>query len=281
MTERPQPELPLTCLQITDVHLRARPGDKLLGVDTWASLNAVLDQALAEHHPDALLVTGDIAHDPEPQVYQRFFEHLAMRFAGPVLAVPGNHDVLAGMGRWAPPAQLTLSGWTVLGLDSHVDDEPAALVDAAEFELLKAGCAEVGTDHVLIATHHPPVEVGCPWLDKDRIQNGPDLLEWMSEHSKVRAMVFGHAHQEIESTYRDIKLLGTPSTCFQFAPGSSRFAVDDQKPGYRWLSLGADGQVRSKVHRVEDFPLTIDRSGFKPPRSIILSRTSLSKTNLS
>ena len=265
MTDSPHPPTSLTCLQITDVHLRAETEPALLGVDTWATLNAVLDQALAEHYPDAVLVTGDIAHDPEPEVYRRFFEHLAQRYTGPILAVPGNHDVLAGMGRWASSTRLTLPGWTVLGLDSHVDDEPAAQVDAAEFDLLKAGCAAAGSDHVLVATHHPPVEVGCPWLDKDRIQNGADLLEWMSEHSRVRAMVFGHAHQEIEFAFRDIKLLGTPSTCFQFAPGSSRFTVDDLKPGYRWLNLGADGQVRSSIRRVDDYPLTIDRSGFKPP----------------
>ena len=208
MTDHPH----LTCLQITDVHLRARPDDTLLGVDTWASVNAVLDQALAEQVPDALLVTGDIAHDPEPEVYQRFFERLSARYSGPILALPGNHDVLAQMGGSVRTDRLQLPGWTVLGLDSHVDEQPAARLDSADVERLKAGCASAGAEHVLLATHHPPIDVGSPWLDKDRIQNGADLLEWMAEHTTVRAMVFGHAHQEIDSSYRHIRLLGTPST---------------------------------------------------------------------
>ena len=109
--------------------------------------------------------------------------------------------------------------------------------------------------HLLVATHHPPVEIGCPWLDRDRIQNGHELLEWMAEHGRIRALVFGHAHQELNLKHRHLSLLGTPSTCIQFEPGSSRFSVDEQKPGYRWLLLGEDGSVRSEVRRVADYPL--------------------------
>ena len=44
----------LRLLQITDVHLRAAADDRLLGVDTYASATAVLEQALGERagvHP--------------------------------------------------------------------------------------------------------------------------------------------------------------------------------------------------------------------------------------
>ena len=112
----------------------------------------------------------------------------------------------------------------------------------------------------MIATHHPPLEVGCPWLDKDRIQNGPELLEWLSEHAGIKGMVFGHAHQVIESAYEHLALLGSPSTCFQFAPRSESFAVDDGKPGYRWLRLDTQGGVQTEVGRVVDYPLTLDLS---------------------
>lgn len=58
------PPGPASVLQITDLHLLERPGAKLLGIDTAASLEAVLDAALAERQPAAMLVTGDIAHEP-------------------------------------------------------------------------------------------------------------------------------------------------------------------------------------------------------------------------
>lgn len=253
----------LTLLQITDVHLRATAADTLLGVDTWHSVEAVLDQALSERLPDALLLTGDVAHDPVPELYDRFRQWLGERFPGPILTVPGNHDIARHMGGLLDAGSLQLPGWQVLALDSHVDDAPQALVEEWEFAALQAGCAAAGDDHVLVITHHPPVMVGCPWLDKDRIKNGFELLEWLAEHSTAKAMVFGHAHQELSFTHRHIRLLGTPSTCFQFEPESERFSVDEQKPGYRWLELEPDGSLSSEVRRVEDYPLTIDRSVFK------------------
>jgi Icc protein len=257
----------LTLLQITDVHLRAQPGARLLGVDTWDSLNAVLDQALAEAEPDALLVTGDIAHEPEPRAYERFGALIEERFSCPVLMLPGNHDVTGAMGASAARTRLELENWLVLALDSHVDDEPEASVEEADFQVVKNGCAEADGRHVLVATHHPPVVVDTPWLDIHRIQNGEELLEWMSEHSTVRAMVFGHAHQEIDSSHRQIRLLGTPSTCFQFAPRTEGFSIDERKPGYRWIYLDASGGVRSSVKRVEDYPLTVDLSQFRKEKS--------------
>ena len=253
----------LVVLQITDVHLLG-PSEKLLGVDTADSLCAVLDQALAEQTPDALIATGDIAHRGESAIYERFMNLVVERFAGPVLALPGNHDIWATMrGLLSEPCVLSLPGWDIIGLDSHVDDSPGAAVGEPDLVALRAACEGAAGKHALLATHHPPIDVDCPWLDKDRIQNADQMLEWLSERSTVRAMVFGHAHQVVESRYRNISLLGTPSTCFQFKPRTEKFAIDDRKPGYRWLRLGGDGSVASEVRRVEDYPLNIDLSAVR------------------
>ena len=254
---------PKHLLQITDVHLRAPTAGTLLGVDTWHSVSAVLEQALAERTPDALLVTGDVAHDPDPDLYARFYGWLKARFSGPVLVTPGNHDIAGNMGPLLEADRIELGDWQVIALDSHVDDEPGALVTEADFAALRTACGEASSRHLMVATHHPPVAIGCPWLDRDRIQNGPELLEWMAEHSTVKVMVFGHAHQELSFTHRNLSLFGTPSTCIQFEPRSEQFSVDEQKPGYRWLTLHADGTVSSEVRRVDDYPLHIDRSAFK------------------
>ena len=260
MSARP----PLRILQITDVHLRAAEGDTLLGVDTLHSVTAVLSQALAEHRPDALLVTGDVAQDPVPDLYARFYGWLQAQYPGPTLVTPGNHDIAGNMGALLECQALELPGWTILPLDSHVDDEPQALVSDADFAVLRQACDKSANTNLLVVTHHPPVDIDCPWLDRDRIQNGHELLEWMAGHGRIRALVFGHAHQELNLTHRQLKLFGTPSTCIQFEPRSSRFSVDEQKPGYRWLLLDDDGSIRSEVRRVEDYPLKIDRSAFKP-----------------
>ncbi len=253
----------LNVLQITDVHLLAGTHERLLGVDTTDSLRAVLRQALSERTPDALLATGDIAHNGEPETYDRFSAIVEEYYTGPRLVLPGNHDLWAPMSRYLrQPCVLSLPGWDLIGLDSHADGSPAAQLGEPDMLALREACAAAGDNHVLLATHHPPLMVDCPWLDKDRIQNADELLEWLSEHTRVVAMVFGHAHQIIESDYesagRRIALLGTPSTCFQFAPRSEKFAIDDTKPGYRWLYLASDGGVTSEVRRVADYPLNIE-----------------------
>jgi Icc protein len=241
------------------MHLRADPNPPLLGVDTAHSLNAVLSQALSEGIPDALLVTGDLSHDPEASAYQRFTAIVAKHYQGPMLCLPGNHDLLAPMvEQLVDPCVLRLPHWDLIGLDSHVDDAVEGELLASDMSALTANLRGAQGRHVLIATHHPPVDVGCPWLDKDRIQNGQELLDSLSEHASVKGMVFGHVHQVVETEYRDIRLMGTPSTCFQFAPNTQTFSLDDRMPGYRWLHLYSDGSLRSEVRRVADYSLNID-----------------------
>jgi len=252
-------------LQITDLHLRGSGNRRLLGVDTWDSFESVLTTALAEHTPDALLVTGDVAHDPDPEVYGRFGDFLCEAYRGPTLVLPGNHDVGVAMGDLLlDPPVLDLGPWRIIGLDSHVDDRPEARLDAEEWVRLRRHSEEAADRPVLIATHHPPLDIGCPWLDKDRIPDGRELLEWMSGQARIRAMVFGHAHQSLEFAHGEIRLLGTPSTCFQFEPGSRTFSVDDRMPGWRWLELSGNGDVHTQVRRLENYPLNLDLSTFKP-----------------
>ena len=60
----PIDEQPALLIQLTDMHLMDEPHAEMLGVDTEASLKAVLRQAVREM-PDAQLVmaTGDVAQD--------------------------------------------------------------------------------------------------------------------------------------------------------------------------------------------------------------------------
>lgn len=262
---------PLTVLQISDSHLPAVAGTTLLGVDTDATLTAVLEQALAEHTPDALIASGDLVHEGGRAAYRRFRELVRSRFAGPVLYLAGNHDHGAPLAAELGEADtLVLHRWEIIGFDSHQDDAPEACVDEAA---LLARVAASAAPNVLLACHHPPVVVGCPWLDKDCIRAGPELIESCAVAvgraaaadggaPGVRGLVFGHVHQEVRAAQGDVLVLGAPSTCFQFEPGSQRFSIDRDpvtgRPGYRWLMLQADGTLSTRVGRLLGPPLHID-----------------------
>ena len=71
---------------------------------------------------------------------------------------------------------------------------------------------------------------------------------------QARLVLFGHAHQEADQQHAGLRLLGTPSTCMQFAAGEDTFAVADLPPGYRMLELDENGDIETTVHYVSSFP---------------------------
>ena len=241
-------------LHITDLHLLGDEESRLLDVNTTATLRAVLGSARRERQPAALLVTGDIAHEPFVATYRRCLEILGEFHAGPLLCLPGNHDLLAPMAEAGMPMEpLDLGAWRIVGWDTHEDDRPGAILNQGSWRALQEEI-DAADDHLLVATHHPLVDVGCPWLDKDRLGNAPELVECLAQASSVKSVVFGHVHQTVESRHGDMALLGTPSTCFQFEPHSLEFGLDRCAPGYRWLHLSDDGSLRTEVRRIKEIP---------------------------
>jgi Icc protein len=51
----------------------------------------------------------------------------------------------------------------------------------------------------------------------------------------------GDVHQDTTVSVGGVPLITTPSTCFQFQPGSEKPALGDQAPGFRVLELDGDG----------------------------------------
>lgn len=240
----------LRVLQVTDCHLFPDPRATLLGVRTHASLDAVLRSARAEGAADAVLATGDIAQRPSAQTYRLFLRTLRRHFDAPLLCVPGNHDHGAPFKAELPTEDLVLGGWRIVGVDTHVDDVVGGTVASGELDRLAAADAPL-----LAAGHHCPVHTGCAWLDQHRIDNGEDLLRALRD-AGAAAYVFGHIHQPFHDGDAPL-LLGTPSTCFQFARGTPAFAIDSASPGYRWLELDDDGRVATQLRRA-DFDIVVD-----------------------
>ena len=63
---------------------------------------------------------------------------------------------------------------------------------------------------------------------------------------------------------RHYRMLASPSTCVQFAPGSDEFRVDHKQPGFRRLCLGKDGSLSTGVDRIdaELFDVDYDCGGY-------------------
>ena len=89
------------------------------------------------------------------------------------------------------------------------------------------------------------------WLDRVGLTNAAEFLRVIDGHRNVRAIVWGHVHQNYDALRQGVRLLATPSTCAQFLPNADEFAVDRRPPGYRTLELHADGSLLTEVVWVE------------------------------
>jgi Icc protein len=197
-------------------------------------------------------MTGDLIQDDSREAYERFCESM-LPLGLPVYCVPGNHDIrdmmkdaLARPGFYYCESIMN-GNWLIAGIDSCLSDDAAGRVDDQEMERLESLLDETSAEHVLICLHHPPLPVGSKWLDQVGLRNGEEFLRLIARTGKVRAAIFGHVHQVFEGLYESIQIIGTPSTCRQFKVASDEFALDDNPPAYRRISLHADGSVENEL----------------------------------
>ena len=254
--------------QITDTHLMAAPGGRLLNVDTDASLAAVIALARQAEQADALLITGDIAGDGSGAAYERLEAALAPLNA-PSFWLPGNHDEREDNAAVLCERflrRVRFPHWDVLMLNSQLPGAVEGSLTAVELAALNAAVAEANASgkHLLIAVHHPFWPLGSAWLDSQRIAETEAFMAALAPLQNVGLIISGHVHQASDEIHEGRRFLTTPSTCIQFARGSEDFKIDEVAPGYRWLVLHPDGQIETGVERVTDvvFPVDLQSDGY-------------------
>ncbi len=258
----------LNLLQITDSHLTKDANSDLLGVVTRDSLDAVLKlidlNISSEKHPspDFLIASGDIAQDASTEAYQ-YFKSKTDYLCEQSGWFSGNHDdthimTSAFKDKACFSKVYRFAHWQLILLDSAVKGSVHGLLAKSELELLERTLAERPDLNTLVCLHHHPVEIGSTWLDKIGLHNRDAFFNILDKFDNVKGVLWGHIHQDWSSERNGVKMLATPSTCIQFLPKSSGFAVEDIAPGYRHLSLHANGQITTQVYRTVDFKFNLD-----------------------
>ncbi|MCU1718314.1 3',5'-cyclic-AMP phosphodiesterase [Pseudomonas sp. 5P_3.1_Bac2] len=252
-------------IQLSDSHLFAQPGDRLLGMDTYDSLQQVVSQVQQEQPQiDLLLATGDLSQDGSEASYQ-CFRQLTAAIKAPARWLPGNHDEVPAMQAACVGTDLLkpvvdVGNWRVTLLDSSVPGAVPGYLSDQQLAVLERALSEAPDRHHLICLHHHPVSIGCAWMEPIGLRNPEALFAVLSRFNQVRALLWGHVHQEIDQPRGNVRLLASPSTCVQFMPGSEDFQVDSTAPGYRWLRLHGDGRIDTGVSRVSGIEFEIDYS---------------------
>ncbi|MGA7933837.1 MAG: 3',5'-cyclic-AMP phosphodiesterase [Kovacikia sp.] len=246
---------PLRVVQITDIHLFADSNQRLLGLPTTESFQVVLNQIAAlDPRADLLLLTGDLSQDGEPESY-KLLQSLLNPLGIPTYWLPGNHDCLSAMEPIltcpviSPQKSFRLGGWHFLLLNSQVPGCVHGCLSANSLEWLEQELGTLAKCPTIVGLHHPPFIIGSNWLDGSTLQNSQDLFAVLDRHPQVQLVLFGHIHQEYSHQRQGIQYLGTPSTCIQFEPHSSDFALAQERPGFRLLHLYPDGTWWTAVKR--------------------------------
>ncbi|NJD08609.1 MAG: 3',5'-cyclic-AMP phosphodiesterase [Methylococcaceae bacterium] len=266
MSSARQPSAPIRIVQITDFHLLASEYSRMLGVETQASLEAVLETVVElRDPPDLFLLTGDLVQDPEAATYRRL-RRLLSEMPAPVYCLPGNHDDVGLMSELLvdgrsilQQARIALTGWDIVCLNSTIANDPCGYLSDDELALLGRTLDEIPpANHVLVSFHHSPVLIGSRWLDTMVLGNADALFACLNRYPNVRGIIIGHVHQHLDARFGPYRLLACPSTCFQFKPLSRDFALDPLPPGFRWLDLYPDGHLETAVERLVAVPSGLD-----------------------
>lgn len=255
---------PIQVIQVSDPHLFKDTNSCLLGMNTQQSFEQVLDLIQRNHHSiDLVLATGDIAQSPAMETYARFYQLLST-LGAPQHWLQGNHDLdqlfLDGSipHDCHSPNVIAQGNWRIIMLNSSEDHQVAGYFSRQELEWLQDALQSTIGFHTVVALHHHPIAVGSRWLDAHMLTESFQFWRMIEQYPQVRSVLHGHVHQVFETARGHTSIYACPSTCIQFKPLSREFALDRVPPGYRWLTLHANGRIETGVHRLAEIPSGVD-----------------------
>ncbi|MFN0116981.1 MAG: 3',5'-cyclic-AMP phosphodiesterase [Elusimicrobiota bacterium] len=251
-------------IQLTDTHFFSDPSKKLCGVNTTDSLDAVISHAESQTFtPDFYLATGDLSQDETPESYSRL-KNVFSSLGKQVYCLPGNHDEAKMMKNHLESdvirldKTIDLECWKIILLSSVIPKSNAGNLSNAELGLLKKELEKETQKNILITFHHNPIPMSSQWLDTMMVNNGDQFFQLIVPYENVKAVLWGHVHQQYDGEKNELKLMSTPSTCVQFLPRGKNFSVDTLAPGYRWLELHPDGKIKTGIERIKNFSFIPD-----------------------
>ncbi len=211
-------------IQITDTHLVPN-GGTLFESDPAERLRAAVVDVTARHgDADLCVLSGDLAHNGDPDAYTLLAEIL-QDLPVPRQLIVGNHDDRARLRDASPEIEAMPDGF----LQSYRDQDGMRLVFldtvdpgvhtgafcAARAAWLDQVLTDAGDLPVLIFMHHAPIRIGMPRLDAYRILDPKPLETVLTAHSNVRHIFFGHVHRPLAGSWHGIPLSALKGTNHQ------------------------------------------------------------------
>ena len=227
-----------TFIQITDSHI---DDDKLvMGVDSQANLGAIVS-VISQKNYDALLISGDLAHNGTLESYQ-ILQKILDPIETEIYVLPGNHDDLSNLSQVFNKSYLcnfTIDCWEIITIDSVQAGKVSGRISDKQLYSLSQEIRSSSAKYIVLCLHHPPVSMQSDWDDKMSLENPEDFFAVIDQYDNIKAVMWGHAHQSSEFNRNGVKLFSCPSTALQFNGSSSI--------GYNHYTLNDNGEIYCKT----------------------------------
>lgn len=235
--------------QLSDLHLR--DGTLYSGLDPWRQLDLALARVRG-FAPDLLLLTGDLADDGSSATYASLAKRL-QACGTSWAALPGNHDESqrlraslwpkAGEFQSSTNFRVDRQDVSLLLLDTALPGREDGVITAAHIDWLSASCPPAR--RVLLALHHPPFAVGIAGMDRIGCAGGELLADWLAGQPQVEALLCGHVHRHVQTTFAGIPAITCPSTVHQIALRGGSLAWTNEMPGFLLHDLPPASPIRT------------------------------------
>lgn len=209
-------------VHITDFHLVA-PGTGLWGLDPHDRTERCLAD-IARWHGDAdfCVISGDLADKGDPEAYQWLAARLE-DFPLKTFLMTGNHDDRDALCAAFPQTPRDAAGFlqtshaTPEGVFLFLDTLKGPVSEGEYCATRRAWLAEqlaaAAGEPVWIFMHHPPFDIGIPYMDRIKLEEPEAFAEVIAGHGDIRHIFFGHVHRAAFIHWR-----GIPCTCL---PGTN------------------------------------------------------------
>lgn len=213
-------------IHLTDLHL-VQPGTGLHDLDPARRLSRCLDD-IAKWHNDAefCVITGDLADTGAREAYAWLQQRL-QDFPVPVFLMLGNHDDRAGFLRVFADHPRDSGGFIqhshgangchFLFLDTLKDGPSVHDGELCAIRLgwLKEQLDAIGDAPTYLFMHHPPFDIGIPYVDRIKLEQHKELAEILQGRDNIRHAFFGHVHRMTYVNWQGIGFTSLPSTNHQ------------------------------------------------------------------
>ncbi|MPW21818.1 phosphodiesterase [Paraburkholderia sp. CNPSo 3157] len=217
--------------QISDLHIK-RPGALAYRrVDTAAYLARCIERLNAlDPRPDAVVMTGDLVDQGEPEQYAHLKSLLAT-LEIPYYLLVGNHDDREALRDAFNEREELLTGGEfvqyardigplrMIALDSMVPGESAGLLCDARLAWLEEQLDAARGKPVIVALHHPPFVTGIGHMDALRLEptSADKLAAIVARHPNVERVICGHVHRPMFVRFGGTIASAVPAPAHQVA----------------------------------------------------------------